>query len=595
MRQRFMNNAGQQYSSKAERAMVRVSLHQLNPTVGDVEGNFAKVRDSLLEAGRLGCDLCVFPELSLAGYPAEDLLFVPSFIAAQRKALDDLHPFTRGLVAVVGFVHKSDDLYNAAAVLKDGQLCGIVAKSRLPNYGVFDENRYFGAGGDPCVFALGPLTFGVTICEDIWHPGDPVRAQALWGNSDLIINISGSPFHRGKARQREAMLATRAADNGVYLAFANLVGGQDELVFDGNSALFSPSGEVLSRCMPFTEDILVADIDTEETFRHRMHDPRRRAAHAAEPRVTVERIELGPLAERQKARLTQREVFINESVEEEVYRALVLGCGDYARKNGFTGALVGLSGGIDSALTASIAVDALGAEAVTGVTMPSRFSSAGSVEDSRRLAQNMGITFLEIPIGEVYDAFLSTLAPAFAGKAFDVTEENLQARIRGTLLMSLSNKFGSLLFSTGNKSENAVGYCTLYGDMAGGFAVIKDVPKTLVYRIAAWRNGEAGREWIPEATMVKEPSAELRPEQKDTDSLPPYDELDPILKRLVEEDGDLADLGGLYGAATVARVASLVDKSEYKRRQAPPGVRITPRAFGKDRRFPITNRFTRPK
>lgn len=574
--------------------MLRLSIHQINTVVGDVPGNFAKVRDGILAARGLGADIAAFPEMALTGYPAEDLLLAPAFVEANTKALEELAKYADGITAIVGFAYADDDLYNAAAVLSGGRVAAIVKKTSLPNYAVFDENRYFRAGSDLTVFSQGGATFGVTICEDVWHPGNPLRAQAMWGDADLIVNISASPYHAGKAASRAAMLATRAADNGVFLAFANLVGGQDELVFDGNSAVFGPSGEVVARALPFSEDALVVDIELSEAFGHRMRDPRRRAALAREPAQEVARVELPAAAPAAKPPLATRTIEDTESEEEEVYRALVLGTRDYARKNGFKSLLIGLSGGIDSALTASIAVDALGASHVCGVTMPSAYSSEGSVEDSRVLAANMGLEFKTIPIGGVFDAFAAALAPAFAGRGPDVTEENLQARIRGTILMSLSNKFGSLLLTTGNKSENAVGYCTLYGDMAGGFAVIKDVPKTLVYRLSRWRNAQAAGPWIPVATIEKEPSAELRPDQKDTDSLPPYEVLDPILKLLVEEEAPLSAALAQYGEEIVGRVAKLVDRSEYKRRQAPPGVRITPRAFGKDRRYPITNGFKRP-
>jgi NAD+ synthase (glutamine-hydrolysing) len=574
--------------------MLRLSLHQINPTVGDTEGNADKIIHGIETARSLGADIAVFPECAVTGYPPEDLLFVPAFIDANLRALDRIAAATPDLVAVVGFIRRDDDLYNAAAVITDGAVRGIVSKTILPNYGVFDENRYFQAGNACSVFRRGSTTFGVTICEDIWYPGGPARAQAMQGGADLILNLSASPYHMGKVAQREAMLATRAADNGVFVAFCNTVGGQDELIFDGNSAVFSPSGKVLARALPFAEDIVLADLEPREALGYRLRDPRRRVAARTEPasaRPCTE-IDLGEPSKAEKPDHPGREVFPPYEVE-EVYRALVLGCGDYTRKNGFSKVLLGLSGGIDSALTASIAVDALGKDKVIGVTMPSPYSSGGSVADSLELAENLGMECKTIPIAQPFQAFLDTLAPVFGNAAPDVTEENLQARIRGTILMSLSNKFGWLLLSTGNKSETSVGYCTLYGDMAGGFDVLKDVPKTLVYRLAQWRNQEAHRPWIPEASIEKEPSAELRPDQKDSDSLPPYEVLDPILKVLVEEDGVLDELRETYGAAAVERVVSLVDRNEYKRRQAPPGVRITTRAFGKDRRYPITNRFRR--
>ncbi len=503
--------------------MVRLYLSQMNATVGDVDGNAARIRTGLERARDLGADLAVFPECALVGYPPEDLLFVPAFVDRNLAALDALREHTRGITAVVGFVHRDDDLYNAAAVLHNGELRAVVKKVLLPNYGVFDEHRYFQAGGGTRVFRVGEFAFGVTICEDIWHPGGPARVQALAGGAQVLVNISASPYHAGKVGYRETMLSTRASDNAAVLAFCNLVGGQDELVFDGNSLVFSPEGELLARGLPFEEDHVVVDVDPGEVLHQRLRDPRRRAAVQREqPSVAFEGVaDLPPLPRRTRAPLPRREIQ-PPGPDEEVYRALVLGCRDYARKNGFERAVLGLSGGIDSALTASIAVDALGAANVEGVTMPSAYSSAGSVDDSVDLAANLGVTCRTIPIGPVFDAFLGALAPAFEGTEPGVTEENIQARVRGTLLMALSNKFGWLLLSTGNKSETSVGYCTLYGDMAGGFAVLKDVPKTLVYRLARWRNAEAGQPWIPEAVLTKPPSAELRPDHKDTYSLPPY-------------------------------------------------------------------------
>ncbi len=571
---------------------MRLFLCQMNATVGDIDGNARKVRDGIEHAKRLGADLAVFPEGALVGYPAEDLLFKPSFVAQNLQALEDLAEATRGITAVVGFVHRDDDLYNAAAVLHNGEVRAVVKKCILPNYGVFDEHRYFQRGDHTVVFRLDGCVFGVTICEDIWYPAGPARTQALAGGAQLLVNISASPYHAGKVEYRETMLSTRASDNAAVLAFCNLVGGQDELVFDGNSLVFSPRGQPIARGLPFEEDYLVVDLDPAEVLHQRLRDPRRRVAVRREtPAVPLAGVlDLPPVAHQGRPPLPRRTVE-PPGPEEEVYRALVLGCRDYVEKNGFSRVVLGLSGGIDSALTASIAVDALGADRVTGVTMPSPHSSRGSVEDSRALAENLGIAFLEIPIGRVYDGFLETLAEPFADRDPDVAEENIQARIRGTLLMALSNKFGWLVLSTGNKSETSVGYCTLYGDMAGGFAVLKDVTKTWVYRLARWRNAEARRPWIPEEILVKEPSAELRPGQKDTDTLPPYDLLDPILQGYVEDDRPVEGLEAEFGPEVVRQVVAMVDRNEYKRRQAPPGVKITPRAFGKDRRFPITNGF----
>jgi NAD+ synthase (glutamine-hydrolysing) len=574
--------------------MLRLALHQINPTVGDIDGNTGKIIAGIGKAKAMGADLCAFPECAVPGYPAEDLLLIPSFIDANIKAIEKIAKAAVGITAVVGFVHRDDDLYNAAAILADGKVQTIITKSILPNYGVFDENRYFQSGRTNRVLKLDGVKVAVTICEDLWHPTGPARTQTLWGGAELVLNISASPYHRGKFATREAMLSTRASDNGVFLAYVNTVGGQDELVFDGNSALFDPSGEVLCRAMPFEQDLLVFDVEVEDVIRHRLSDPRRRSAllHETPPEAPVETFELPHTPANHKPHLAVRETILPGEIE-EVYRALLVGIRDYAGKNGFDHVALGLSGGIDSALSASIAVDALGAANVTGITMPSPYSSTGSVDDSLELAANMGITCRTIPIEAPFKSFLDTLAPLFEGTEPGVAEENLQARIRGTLLMALSNKFGWLLLSTGNKSETSVGYCTLYGDMAGGFDILKDVPKTLVYTLSRWRNEEAGRPWIPVNTIEKEPSAELRPDQKDSDSLPDYDVLDPILEVLVEKDSSTKGLCELFGTETVARVARLVDTNEYKRRQAPPGVRITQRAFGKDRRYPITNRFKR--
>jgi len=572
--------------------MVRLFLCQMNPTVGDVWGNTQKISDGMDQARKCGADIAVFPECAVVGYPPEDLLFKSQLIDQNLRAVEELREKSRGLTAIVGFVDRGDDLYNAAAVLHNGEFRGVARKAILPNYGVFDEDRYFQTGQETQVFRLGPCTFGVTVCEDLWYPSGPARTQALLGGAGLLINISASPYHAGKVQARETMLATRASDNAAILAFCNTVGGQDELVFDGNSVIFSPQGKLLARGLCFEEDHVVFDVDPNEVFYQRLRDPRRRVALHRESLGTPlgETVELSPLPRVSRPSLPTREIQ-GVCAEEEIYRALVLGCRDYARKNGFAKVLLGLSGGIDSSLTAAIAADALGAEQVVGVTMPSPYSSPGSVTDSVALARNLGMECLEIPISEVNEAFLAALRESFEGTAPGVAEENVQARIRGMMLMALSNKFGWLLLSTGNKSETSVGYCTLYGDMAGGLNVLKDVPKTLVYRLARWRNDEAGRPWIPEEVLGKPPSAELRPDQKDTDSLPAYDLLDAVIQGYVEEDRSLESLATEFGAEDVARVVALVDRNEYKRRQAAPGIKITPRAFGKDRRFPITNGF----
>ena len=573
---------------------LRVGLAQLNVSVGDVEGNARRVLDAIERARALGVDLVAFPELCLTGYPPEDLLFRPAFIEANLRALDRVARASTGLIVVVGFVDRRDDIMNAAAVCHDGTVAGVYHKQYLPNYGVFDENRYFQAGSDTPVFELGEggPVLAVNICEDIWYPTGPMTAQTLAG-AEVVVSINSSPYHVGKVRFREKMLATRAADHVGYLAFVNLVGGQDELVFDGQSMIFDPAGDRLALGRAFEEDLVVADLDLDAAFRARLRDSRRRKEKRGAT-APVRRIVLSPLPERPRPELPARTTaFLDRDAE--VYAALVTGTRDYVRKNGFRRVVIGLSGGIDSALTAAIAVDALGREGVVGVSMPSPFSSAGTRADARRVARNLGIEFLTLPITPAYRAFRRILAAPFKGLKEDVAEENIQARVRGTLLMALSNKFGWLVLTTGNKSETGVGYCTLYGDMAGGFAVIKDVPKTLVYALAAWRNARDGSPIIPESIIRRPPSAELRPNQTDQDTLPPYEVLDGILEAYVEEDRPLEDIVALgFDEATVRQVISMVDRNEYKRRQAPPGVKITPRAFGRDWRLPISNRFRHP-
>ncbi len=575
---------------------LRLALGQIDSTVGDLQGNTRKILEGINQAREMGAELVAFPELALPGYPPEDLLLNSSFIKANLEALKRLTRATRGITAIVGFVDMIDDIYNAAALLHDGQLAGVYHKIYLPNYGVFDEDRYFQSGAEFLVFELNGTSIGVNICEDIWYPGDPTRTQCLQGKAQLIVNISSSPYHAGKMHFRQRMLATRAWDYSTIVAYVNLVGGQDELVFDGGSMVIDQSGQLLSVANSFEEDLLVVDLELDQVFLHRLHDPRRRKeklASRGEGRLRY--IPLSPLKERPKVPLPPRP-HVSLGRLEEIYRALILGTRDYIRKNGFKKVVLGLSGGIDSALTAAIAVDAQGKEGVVGVAMPSMYSSRESLEDARALAENLGIEFQVIPIGEVFKTYLKTLKGSFAGKKPDVTEENIQARIRGNLLMALSNKFGWLVLTTGNKSEMGVGYCTLYGDMAGGFAVIKDVPKILVYELASYRNALGSKPVIPARVIEKPPSAELRPNQKDTDSLPPYDLLDPILRAYVEEDQSLEMiLKKGFRRKMVEEIIRKVDFNEYKRRQAPPGVKITPRAFGKDRRLPITNRYRMEK
>jgi NAD+ synthase (glutamine-hydrolysing) len=567
----------------------RIGLAQINPTVGDLDGNVRKIVEGMEHARRLGCRLVAFPELAVPGYPPEDLLFKRAFIEANLRALDEVTRASRGLTAIVGFVDKRDDIFNAAAVLHDGARAGVYHKQYLPNYGVFDENRYFQAGTETPIFTCGGITFATNICEDIWYPSGPTRRQALAG-AELIVSINGSPFHAGKATYRETMLATRAADDLVCVAFLNMVGGQDELVFDGGSVIFNERAECVARGRAFAEDFVVADLDLDAVFHARLRDARRRQEKlGADERAS--RVVLKDLPTPAAPPITPTIVEPLGPVD-EVFQALVLGTRDYVQKSGFKRVVIGLSGGIDSALVAAIAVEALGRENVVGVTMPSPYSSAGTRNDARRLAKNLGIEFSKLPITGVFKQFKRALAQAFKGLPEDVAEENIQARIRGTLLMALSNKFGWLVLTTGNKSEIAVGYSTLYGDMAGGFAVIKDVPKTLVYDLAGLVNARAGRAVIPESIIERAPSAELRPDQKDQDSLPPYPVLDAILRGYVEEDRSVSELVARgFDAETVAKVTRMVDRNEYKRRQGPIGVKITPRAFGRDWRLPLVNRF----
>jgi NAD+ synthase (glutamine-hydrolysing) len=568
--------------------MLRVCMAQINTTVGDLQGNTRRIRDAIAAARDLGAHVVCFPELAVSGYPPEDLLLKPDFVRANLACLDEIAPDTRGIVAVVGFADQAERLYNAAAVLADGDRVAVYRKHRLPNYGVFDEKRYFHPGDQAPVFLINGVPVGVTICEDVWTPGGPCQAEAAAG-ALVILNINGSPYHAGKWRERVEMLTARARDYGVAMCYTNLVGGQDELVFDGMSMVVDPTGAVLARGAQFEEDLICCDIDTDALARRRAARPVPRPDDGpaggpvyALPPVTP--ASAAPVAPRLAEPLDPTE---------EIYRALVLGTRDYVRKNGFTDVVVGLSGGVDSSLVAAIACDALGSARVHTVWMPSRYSSADSRRYAREVAAALGTELIELGIDGAFAALLDTLRPVFAGRPADATEENLQARIRGTLLMALSNKFGWLVLTTGNKSELSVGYATLYGDMAGGFAVIKDVPKTMVYRLARWRNGR-GRV-IPDGVLERAPTAELRPGQKDTDTLPPYDVLDPILKMYVEEDRPPEEIVAAgYPAEVVRRVVEMVDRNEYKRRQAPPGVKITPKAFGKDRRLPITNRYRPP-
>jgi len=568
---------------------LRIALAQINTTVGDLAGNRDKILSRLAEARQAGVELVVFPELAITGYPPEDLLLKPDFVDTAVKTLHEIVPATLGLTAVIGCVHAADDLYNAAAVLHDGKLAGFQFKQYLPNYGVFDENRYFARGQQTQVFQRNGLTFGLSVCEDIWYPSGPAEGQAASGGAELLINLSASPYHLRKGAVRERMIAARASDNTAFVAYCNLVGGQDELIFDGQSLICGPQGDLVARGEQFAEGLVIADLDFSQVLRARLSDPRRRKfAHTGPDHARITLPDLPVPTQKPVAPVVAPAL---DRVA-EVYRALVLGTRDYVLKNGFKQVVLGVSGGIDSALTAAIAADALGAANVTGVAMPTRYSSFHSLEDAEQLAKNLSIQFLKVPIDNTFQEFLDMLQPAFNGRAPDLAEENLQPRIRGTLLMALSNKFGWLVLTTGNKSEGGVGYSTLYGDTAGGFAAIKDVPKLLVYELSRYRNQLAGFDLIPLRTIEKPPSAELRPDQKDSDSLPEYDVLDPILHDYVEENRSKSDIVKKgYSAQTVAHVTRLVDRNEYKRRQSPPGVKITARAFGKDWRLPITNRY----
>ncbi len=575
---------------------LRVGLAQIDTTIGDLEGNAAKVAEWTGRARELGCDVVAFPELAVTGYPPEDLVLRRSFVEDNVAVLERVVvPATKGIAAIVGFIDLNDDTYNAAAVISDGKIVGRYHKQFLPNYGVFDEDRYFQRGTESPLYTIAGVDIGVNVCEDIWYPDGPARDQARAG-AEVIININGSPYHRGKGGVRENMISTRASDNLVAVCYVNMVGGQDELVFDGHSIICDERGELVARAAQFREELLVHDIDIEGVMQSRLHDPRSRKEHrlardSGQARRTT--VSEKPFSA-EKPVISPRVTELLDPVA-EVWEALVLATRDYVHKTGFDTVCVGLSGGIDSSLVAAIAAEALGPEQVVGVSMPSRFSSEGSATDARELAENLGIKYMTIPIEGAFAASLDMLAPAFKDTQFGTAEENLQARIRGNILMSLSNKFGWLVLTTGNKSELATGYCTLYGDMAGGYAVVKDVPKTLVYELSKHWNRAAGREIIPRSVITKPPSAELRPDQLDTDSLPPYEVLDPILQAYVEDDRTLDEIVAMgYEAATVERIVRMVDRNEYKRRQAPIGVKITPRAFGRDRRLPIANRY-RPR
>jgi NAD+ synthase (glutamine-hydrolysing) len=562
----------------------------MNSVVGDLGGNRDRILELLAQSRDAGADLVLFPELAVTGYPPEDLLLRPAFVRAALRTVEEIAAEADGTVALVGAPHLDADLFNACYVLGGREIRAVYRKRLLPNYGVFDENRYFAPGDDLLLLRFGDVVLGPTICEDIWQPGPPTTDLALAG-AQLVVNISASPFHVGKDREREEMLRVRARDNSCFIAYCNMVGGQDELIFDGASVVLDDEGDVVARAESFVEELLVVDLDPAAAVGRRLRDIRRRALareRAASP--APDEVSFAPPAGQAEPLRPIPAELLDDL--EQMRLALELGLHDYVRKNGFGDVVIGLSGGIDSALTAAIAVGALGADRVHGVSMPSRFSSAGTQTDARRLAESLGIDFREIPIEPMVESFGAALAPSFEGRKTDLTEENVQARVRGTLLMALSNKLGWLVIATGNKSELSVGYSTLYGDLAGGFALLKDVYKTDVFRLCGRLNERAGRELVPQSIIDRAPSAELRADQRDEDSLPPYPKLDPVLEAYVELDrsrDELAEDG--FDPEVVERAISMIDRAEYKRRQAPPGVKLRPKAFGRDRRTPITNRW----
>lgn len=580
-------------------------MAQINPTVGDIAGNTRLIKAWMREARKAKADVVAFPELAVTGYPPEDLLLKPRFVTDNRRAVDEIAKACTGIVAVFGYVGQGavgavksqrpasmptghQALTNAAAIVTERGIVASYSKWLLPNYGVFDERRYFDPGRTVSLLTIRGVTVGVNICEDIWFPDGPTGIQATAGG-EVIVNINASPFHIGKSRAREHMLATRARENGVIVTYTNTVGGQDELVFDGNSVIVDQSGDIIARGKAFAEDLVVADLNIEAVTRSRMAQSRKKRLTVSLA-ASVERVsaKITPSSGKRPPLIPPLEPPLPEL--DEVYRALVLGVQDYVRKNKFKNVVIGLSGGVDSAMTAVIAVDALGPQNVLGIFMPSPYTSQESGEDVADLARRLGIDYRTIAITPTFQSYKEALAASFEGKPLDTTEENLQARIRGNILMAFSNKFGHLVLTTGNKSEMSVGYATLYGDMAGGFAVIKDVPKTMVYDLARLRNAAGHQPVIPKRVLDRPPTAELRPNQKDEDSLPPYSLLDPILKAYVEEDRSIEEIVAMgFDRETVARVMGMVDRSEYKRRQAPIGIKITLRAFGKDRRMPITN------
>lgn len=573
--------------------IVRIALGQFNPCLGDIHDNCKKIRHLIKTASDLQAQIIAFPELAITGYPPEDLLLRPQFIADNLQALHSLSEYVENIIAIVGFVDTSDDIYNGAAVIYDKKIVYKYHKIFLPTYSVFDEDRYFKAGSVCPIFKTNDFSFGINICEDIWHPNGPSYVQSLSG-AELIININASPFYAGKSDFKKKMLCTRANDSIAFIAYVNTNGGQDELVFDGGSMIIDPYGNVIAEAIRFDEQLLIADIDLADVYNRRLHDPRRRKRNLIHNLYPIETIIINNKTNTDdRPYIEPPTIQRNLTIEEEIYKALIIGTRDYIYKNGFTKVCLGLSGGIDSSLVANIAVQAIGSENVLGVLMPSRFTSQESTEDAIELAGNLNIKTIKLPIMDIFNAYIDTLSSIFDGLQSDITEENLQARIRGTLLMALSNKFNYLVLTTGNKSEMSVGYATLYGDMAGAFTVLKDVSKTMVYKICHWINITSKRAVIPERVLIKAPTAELRENQKDSDTLPPYDELDKIIEFYVEQDRSLEEIidlcnGDIHKAM---KTINMIDKSEYKRRQAPPGVKISQRAFGRDRRYPITNKY----
>ncbi len=575
---------------------MRIALAQINPTVGDLQGNRNKIIEHINEARSRGADLVAFPELSVCGYPPEDLVFKQSFLQDNKRIIEEIAARTKDITAVVGFVDTGKDAYNAAAILHNGKQVGVYHKLFLPTYSVFDEDRYFKRGNSCPVFTINGINIGVNICEDIWYELGPTTLQRD-ANAEVIVNINGSPYYAGKRELREKFVATRAIDNELFVAYVNQVGGQDELVFDGASMIFDYDGKMMARGKQFQEDMLIADLDLDGLMATRMHSPRTRKHWIAVDKgdVTAPNVVISErYTEKTREPLPKPENGLHKPLpaKAEIYQALVTGLGDYIRKSGFKKAVLGLSGGIDSSLCVCLLVDAIGKENVVGVAMPSRYNSPESLEDAQILAHNLGVEFQTISIEEPFQAYLRVLKDAFKGMPENVAEENIQARIRGNILMGISNKFNYIVISTSNKSESATGFTTLYGDMAGGFAVMKDVPKMLVYDLARYRNTLETKGPIPERVFTKAPSPELKANQKAQDTLPPYEQLDQILEAYVENDRSLQDIVAMgFPEATVRRVMQMVDRNEYKRRQAAPGVKITPRSFGKDRRLPIVNKY----